>query len=75
MIGTIDEILTGTTTLTQNGPGINHNEELLYIPQSYRTEASLSDAAYCHTLFGGSYNSAEVQSVYFTAPADTVVIY
>ena len=38
-----DETLTGTTALGQSGPGSNGNEGVLYIPQSLRTEVSLSD--------------------------------
>ena len=38
-----DWTLTGTTTLGQSGPKSNGNEEVLYIPQSSKTEASPSD--------------------------------
>ena len=39
----IDEILTGTSTRGQSGPGSNGNKEALHIPQSPRNGASSSD--------------------------------
>ena len=36
-------ILTGTTSSGYSGSGNNGNKEILYIPQSFRPEASLSD--------------------------------
>ena len=36
----IEGTLTGTTTLDQSEPGNNGNEEVLHIPQNFRTEAS-----------------------------------
>ena len=38
----MDEILTGTTTLGLSGPGSNGNEGVLHIPQTSKTEVSLS---------------------------------
>ena len=35
--------LTGTTTLSQSGPGSNGNEGVLHSPQSTRTGASAQD--------------------------------
>ena len=40
--------LSGTTTQDQSETG-NSNEGIFHIPQSSRTEASPSDAVYCHT--------------------------
>ena len=40
----IDKTLTGTTTLGQNWPRSNSNEEVIYIPQSDQNEGSPSDA-------------------------------
>ena len=66
--------LSGATTPGQSGPGSNGNEGVLRIPQSSSTAGtSPSDClvSYAgHSLGGGSYPSAEVQSVYSTAPAD-----
>ena len=39
----LDSTLTSTSILSQSGSGSNENEEVLYIPQSSRTGASLSD--------------------------------
>ena len=39
----MDETLTGTTTPGLSEPGSNGNEQVLYIPQSSRNGASLSD--------------------------------
>ena len=58
----------------QSGPWSNGNEEVLLIPQSPSiTGTSPSDCLVSylgHLLGSGSYPSAEVQSMYFTAPAD-----
>ncbi len=54
-------------------PGSNGNEGVLRIPQSSRiTVTSPSDClvSYPRHSLGVSYPSAEVQSVYSTAPAD-----
>ena len=56
-----------------NGPGSSGNEEVLHISQGPGiTGTSLSDCL-SKTLIGGSYPSAEVQSVYSTAPADRAI--
>ena len=60
----------GATIPGQSGPGSNSNEGVLRIPQSSSiTETSPSDclASYPGHSWGGSYPSAEVQSVYSTA--------
>ena len=69
----IDRILSGATTLGQSGPGNNDNKEILYFPLSSRAGASPLDhlMSYTgHSLGEGSYPSAEMQSVYSTAPAN-----
>ena len=69
----IDRTLSGATTLGQSEPGSDGNEEVLHIPQSSSiTGASLSDCLVLHPghSLGEFYSSAEIQSVYFTAPAD-----
>ena len=69
----IDRTLSGATTLSQIGPYSNCNEEVLRIPQnSSITGASLSDClvSYPGHSLGVSYPSAEIQSVYSTAPAN-----
>ena len=63
------------TTPGQSGPGNDGNEGVLRIPQSSSiagTSPSDCLVSYAgHSLVGGgSYPSAEVQSVYSTAPAD-----
>ena len=50
----------------QNGPGSNGNEGVLRIPQS----PSITGTSPSDYLVGVSYPSAEVQSVYSTAPAN-----
>ena len=63
--------LSGATTLGQSGPGSNGKEGVLRIPQSSSTAGtSPSDclASYAGHSLGRSYPSAEVQSVYSTAP-------
>ena len=67
-------MLSGTTIPGQSGPRSNGNEGVLRIPQSSSiTGISQSDCLVSypeHSLWGGSYPSAEVQLVYSTAPAD-----
>ena len=69
----IDRTLSGATTPGQSGPGSDGNEGVLRIPQNFSiTGTSPSDCLVLypgHSLVG-SYPSAEVQSVYSTAPAD-----
>ena len=64
--------LSGATTLGQSGPGSDGNEGVLCTSQSSCiTGTSPSDCLVSytgHSLGGGSYPSAEVQSVYYTAP-------
>ena len=65
--------LSGATTPGQSGSGSDGNEGVLRIPQSSSTAGtSPSDClvSYPGHSLRGSYPSAEVQSVYFTAPAD-----
>ena len=72
----INETLSGATTRGQSEPGSNDNEGVLHILQSSRTEPSLSDCLMSYpgySLEGVSYPSAEMQSVYSTAPADWAV--
>ena len=75
----IDGTLIDSTTLGQGGRGSNGNERALHIPQSSRIGISPSDGleSYQGHLFGGgggrskgAFHSAEMQSAYFTAPAD-----
>ena len=40
---THNDILTGTTTLNQSGPGSNGNGEVLHIPQSFKLDHQPSD--------------------------------
>ena len=52
----IDVTLSGTTTLSNCGPGSNGSEGVICIPQSSRTEASPSDSLVLypgHWLRGG----------------------
>ena len=66
--------LSGATTPGQSGPGSDGNERVLRIPQSSSIAGtSTSDCLVSypgHSLEGGSYPSAEKQSVYSTAPVD-----
>ena len=66
--------LSDATTPGQSGPGSDGYEGVLRIPQSSNTAGtSPSDCLVSypvHSLVGGSYPSAEKQSVYSTAPAD-----
>ena len=66
-IWAIDWTLSGTTTPGQSWPGSDGNEEVLRIPQS----SMLS--AISRTFVGVGYPSAEMQSVYSTAPADWAI--
>ena len=69
----IDRTLSGFTIPGESGPGSNSNEEVLHITQASRTAASLSDCLVSYlelSLRDRSYSSAEMQSVYSTAPAD-----
>ena len=75
----IDRTLSGATTPDQSGPGSDSNEEVLHISQTSNiTGASPSDCLVSypgHSLAGGwgvLTPSAEMQSVYSTAPADWV---
>ena len=64
----IDGTLSFATTRGQSGPGSNGNERVLCIPQSSSiTGASLSD---CLVSYPGH---TEMQSGYFTAPANNVI--
>ena len=62
----------------QSGPWSNGNEGVLRIPQSSITAGtSPSDCLVSypgHSFGGGSYPSAEVQSVYSTAPDDWPIL-
>ena len=64
--------LSGATILDQCGPGSNSNKEIFHIAQASRTGASPSDClvSYPGHLLEESYLSAEMQSVYSTAPAN-----
>ena len=70
--------LSGATTPGQSGPGSNGNEGVLRILQSSSiagTSPSDCLVSYQDTRWGGggSYPSAEKQSVYSTAPADWAI--
>ena len=65
----IDRTLSGATTPGKSGLGSDGNERKLCIPQgSSITDCLVSYAG--HSLEAGSYLSAEMQSVYSTAPAE-----
>ena len=70
-----DRALSGATTPGQSGPGSDSNEGVLRIPQSSSTAGTSSDflVPYQGHSLGGSYSSAEVQSVYSTALADWAI--
>ena len=71
----IDRTISSATTPGQSGPGSDGNEEVLCIPQSSSIiEAVSSDCfvPYPGHLLWVSYPSAEMHSVYSTAPADSV---
>ena len=61
--------LSGATTPGQSEPGSDGNEEVLCIPQSSSITGTSPMSSPGHSL-GGSYSSADVQSVYSTAPAN-----
>ena len=69
----IDWTLSGATTPSQSEPGTDGNEGVFRVPQSSSiTGASPSDCLMSypgHSLGGEAYPSAEMQSVYATAPA------
>ena len=68
--------LSGATTPGQNGPESDGNKGVFCIPQSSSiTETSQSDClvSYPGHSLGGFYPSAEVQSVYSTAPTDWAI--
>ena len=71
-------IISGATTPGQSGPGSDDNEEVLHIPRSSSiTGASSSECLVSysgHSFFWGGYPSAEVQLVYFAAPADWLIL-
>ena len=72
----IDRTLSGATTLGQSGPGSDGNEVLLQIPKSSSiTRTSPSDClvSYSGHSLGESDPSAEVQSMYSTAPANWAI--
>ena len=73
----IDRALSGATTPSQSELGSDGNEGVLRIPQSSSTAGTPpSDClvSYAgHSLGGGSYPSAEKQSVYSIAPADWAI--
>ena len=74
----IDRTLSGATTQDQSGPRSDVNKEVLRIPQSSSISgASPSDCLVSypgHSLrWGGSYLSAEKQSVYFAAPINWAI--
>ena len=60
-----------SSTLGQSGPGSDGNEGVLCIPQRSLSDCLVSYLG--HSLGWGSYSSAEVQSVYSTAPANWAV--
>ena len=72
----IDRTLSGATTPAKSGPGSNGNEGVLRIPQSSSisgTSPSDCFVSYSEQLWRGrAYPSAEVQSVYSTAPANWI---
>ena len=74
----MNRTLSDATTLGQNGPRSNGNEEVHCIPKNSSiigTSPSNCLVSYPGHLLGvGYYPSAEVQSVYFTAPASWAII-
>ena len=69
----IDKILSGAITPGQSGPGSNGNKGYSVFPKTPHITGALS--SYCLVSFPGhslgrSYPSAEMKSVYSTAPAD-----
>ena len=68
----IDRTLSSATTPGLCGPGSNGNEEVLHIIQTSGTEVSQLDCLVSDQdtrLAGGSYPSANMQSVYSTSPS------
>ena len=63
-----DGTLTGTTTLSQSGPGSNTKKRILHTSYISRTGTSLSDEVYCHTQdtpFEGGFTPLQmIQSMY-----------
>ena len=73
VIWPIDRALSGDTTPGESEPGNDGNEGVLNISQSSSIVGILpSDClvSYQDTRWGGSYPSAEMQSVYSATPAD-----
>ena len=67
----IDRALSGATT-----PGQSDNEEVLHISQIPKAGASRSDGLMSYPGHSwGTYSSAEIQSVYFTALVDWACFY
>ena len=64
--------LSSATTLGQNEPKSNGNKGVFHIPQISKAEALPLDClkSYPGHSLGGSYPSAEMQSVYSTTLAD-----
>ena len=74
----LDRSFSGAASPGQRGTGRNGNKGVLYIPQnSCITGGSPSDClvSYTRHSFGESYKSAEMQSVYSSAPANWANIY
>ena len=72
----IDRTLSGATSLSLSRSGSNGNKGVLHIPQSSRITgaSSLDLVSYPgHSLGGGSYPSAEMQSVCSSAPANWAI--
>ena len=69
-----DRTLSSVTTPDQSEPGSNGNEGVIHIPQSFMAGAEPSDCwvSYPVHLLGKFYPSAEMQSMYSTAPADWI---
>ena len=71
----IDRTLSGATSPGHSGPGSDGNEVVLRIPQSSGITVTSSSECLVSYIqdtrwwWGESYPSAEVQSVYSTAPA------
>ena len=61
--------ISGATTPSQSGPGSDGNKGVLRIPQS----SSISGTSSSDCLVSYPGHSAEVQSVYSTAPADWAI--
>ncbi len=68
-IETIDRTLSGTTTPVLTEPGSNGHEGVVHIPQS--TSVIRTPPSDCLVSLPG--HSAEVQSVYFSTPADWAI--